>query len=168
MRFLDPDGPIRCVTVLKHEKITKKRLWAVPDRRVPGRPSRGQGRCPWLPRFRLLKLLPKEGPTCDFASIAATNVCSLTTRRSHSFGGPEEARKFNGLFSEDIYRSDMPARAMSSVKRSMKSVHLGAAGHCAAQTPGRPCHSSPAFAVGWIGFANNEQRPALFFPLILG
>ena len=117
MWFLDTDGPIRRLAILKHEKITQKWLRALEIGAFPESRPEVKGAA-HASSVLLLKLLPKEGPTCDLASIAATNVFSLTTRRSHSFVGLKKPGSSTAFFLK-IYRSDIPARAMSSVKRSI-------------------------------------------------
>ena len=66
---------------------------------------------------RLLKLLPKDGPTCDLASMAAMSLHSLTTSKSHSLVGRKKPGSSTARLRK-INSDGMPASVINSLNRS--------------------------------------------------
>ena len=104
-------------------------------------------------RTRLLKLLPKDGPTCDFASMATRRVPSRTTRRSHSFVGRKNPGSSTAFFL-NTYFSEIPESVISSVKSPMKPPSvLRRSRHCAAPDP--PSRSPSVCPSAPVGSSSN-------------
>lgn len=86
MRFGNFHRVCRGFAFFQHEKYPRNGCG--PSRNAFSRYAVQRSRAvPIASSVRLLKLLPNDGPTWDFASIAAISLSSLTTRRSHSFVG---------------------------------------------------------------------------------
>ena len=66
----------------------------------------------------LLKLLPKEGPTWDFASIAASKPF-LTTNKSHYLVGRKNPGNSNAFF-RNMNPTSIPDSKINLVKRLIK------------------------------------------------
>src|SRR4030042_2140355 len=132
MWFLNADGPLGCVTILKHEEIAKERLWTI---KVcffsKGRPeNKGAAHRLFCP---IVEIVAKGRADLGFG-FDGSDQCSPTNNEEVPFfGGSEEPGKLNGLLCENAIPGDS-GMCDKVCKKGNEPVHLGTAGDCAAET----------------------------------
>jgi hypothetical protein len=132
MRFLDPDGPIRRLTILKHEKITKKWLMALEIGAFPeGRPEIKGATHGFL--SAIVEVVAERRAYLRFCLYRGDQCLFPNDQKIPFLCRSEETRKVNGLFSKGIpFGYSSPSDEFR--EKINKTVHLGAAGYCAAQS----------------------------------
>jgi len=132
MWFLEADGLIRRFAVLKHEKITQEWLWALEIGAFPESGPEVNGTAHRL-LSPIVKVIAERRAYLRFCLYRGDQCLFFNDQKIPFFCRSEKTWEFNGLFSKDIpfgYSSpDYEFR-----EKVNKSVHLGAAGYCAAQT----------------------------------
>jgi hypothetical protein len=100
MWFLHADGPIGCVTVLKHEEVAKERLWT-------GKICLFSESRPEIngAAYRLLcliiEIVAKRRADLRFGFNSSDQRPLTDNKEIPFFGWSEETRKFDGLLSEN-------------------------------------------------------------------
>ncbi|MBP1713681.1 MAG: hypothetical protein H6Q42_1884 [Deltaproteobacteria bacterium] len=117
MWFLEADGLIRRFAVLKHEKITQEWLWALEIGTLSESRPEVKG---VAHRFlgSVIEIVAERRAYLRFGLYRGDQCLFFNDQEIPFFCRSEKTRKVNGLFLK-IYRSDIPTRAISSVKRSI-------------------------------------------------
>ncbi len=131
MWFLHTDGPIGCITVLKHEKVAEERLWAIKVCLLPkGRPEvKGAADSLFRP---IVKIVTKGRTDLGLCFDSSDQYAFTDNEKIPFFGRSEETWKFDRPLSEYAVARDSGLRDKSCEKVN-EPVHLRTASYGTAQ-----------------------------------
>ena len=131
MRFLDSDGPIRCLAVLQHEEVADERLWTLEvGVLTESRPEIQSASHGFL--GPVVEIVAERGANLRLRFNNGDQRPIADNKKIPFLGGSEEARQLDSPFPED--ESLGYPRLFDEVGEEInETVHLRAAGNGAAQ-----------------------------------